>query len=283
MVVRARLRYGRFRVPSPEGLVLKTLSDVDITSYDFLDLGCGIGGSLESAAHRFGGRGLGVDNDPDKVREAQAAGRSVVLGDITALQIEQEVAFVSLDNVLEHLPSLDAVRATLDNAARAATDFIYIRHPSFEDEWYLRHLGLKQYWTDWSGHPMHLTLSDLAWLLRELELGRWEVSPVWLARDSNHPTVVPASAPRNSQKYDQELHGDKPSTAFERRVWYAFDIIIPIRDNDPSFVYPEDPIEHDVRPRLRKSPGPTDRSSDLRRGRSSALREGIRKLFRSGP
>ena len=230
---------------------LRTISDVDLSRYDFVDLGAGVGGSLEGAEVRFGGRGLGVDLDAEKVREATAAGRDVVLGDITSLEVEGSVRFVVLDNVLEHLPTLDHVRATLEAAARVATDFIYVRHPSFEDEAYLARLGLKQYWTDWTGHPMHLKLADLAVLFRDLGLGQWEVSPVWRARDSSHPTVVPMSAPKNSGEYDPDEHDEKPNVAFDHPVWFAFDILVPLRTNRPTFRYHGDPVHEDLRPKMR--------------------------------
>lgn len=192
-----------------------------------------------------------MDLDPDKVRRALADGHDVVLGDITDLDVDGSVRFVVLDNVLEHLPTIDDVRATLRAAIRVASDFVYVRHPSFEDEWYLRERGLKQYWTDWTGHPMHLTLTDLAGLLRELELGQWEVAPVWRADDSSHPSIVPLSAPKNSGEYDPDEHDEKPDITFDHPVWFAFDILVPLRDNRSSFRYLGDPVSEDLRPRLR--------------------------------
>lgn len=192
-----------------------------------------------------------MDLDPEKVQEARAAGWDVVQGDITSLDVERAVRFVVLDNVLEHLPTLEDVRATLRVAVRAATDFVYVRHPSFEDEWYLRELGLKQYWTDWTGHPMHLKLTDLAALFQEFGLGQWEVAPVWRADDSNHPTIVPLSAPKNSGEYDPHAHGDKPSVTFDHAVWFAFDILLPLHANRTTFWYHGDRVHQDLRPKLR--------------------------------
>jgi predicted RNA methylase len=55
-----------------------TLADCDIYEYDFLDFGAGSGGSIELCEKLFGGRGLGIDIDPKKIKAAQRAGRQVV-------------------------------------------------------------------------------------------------------------------------------------------------------------------------------------------------------------
>jgi hypothetical protein len=125
------------------------LDDIDWTEVDFIDFGSGIGGSLQSAEKRTGGRGVGIEMRAAKVEIARREGRNVVLGDIFDLPTDLSVRYVTIDNVLEHLPSMDLVEAALHSATRIAGEFVYIRHPSFEDEPYLNARGLKQFWTDW--------------------------------------------------------------------------------------------------------------------------------------
>jgi SAM-dependent methyltransferase len=62
-------------VPTPPELVEKMLDLAQVTASDFLiDLGCG-DGRIALAAARRGARALGVDIDPDRIREAVAAAR----------------------------------------------------------------------------------------------------------------------------------------------------------------------------------------------------------------
>ena len=204
---------------------MRGLDDVDLDAYDFLDLGAGTGGSVELCTRLFGGRGLGIDNAPKKVRAAHDAGADVVLGDITALPRRPLVRYVSMCDFLEHLPTYDLAREMLSVAASVATDFLYIRHPSFEDEAYLRALGLKQYWQDWTGHPSHLLLSDLTEMLSEVGASRLQieyVKPVWHSSDA---TILPLDAPPDQSGYDPEAHGAKPLVAFTKPVHRAIYLI----------------------------------------------------------
>ena len=90
--------------------------------YDFVDFGSGTGESLAPFEERFGGRGLGIELDEQKVREARQLGRAVVLGDIRDLG-PNEVRFVTMDNVLEHLPTLESVYGVLEHASQIASEF----------------------------------------------------------------------------------------------------------------------------------------------------------------
>jgi len=97
---------------------------------------------------------FGVEINRAKVRTgAQAAGRPCTRPYFTQLDPQSfpAVKVVVFDNVLEHLPSLDAVETSFDRACAMGVARSLLRHPSFEDEDYLRSLELKHYWTDWPG------------------------------------------------------------------------------------------------------------------------------------
>lgn len=198
---------------------MRALKEVDLADYDFLDFGSNSGGSIEYCELHVGGRGLGIDNDPKVVSAAQAAGRDVVYGDITTLQARSIVRYVSMFDFLEHLPNYEVVRTMIGVAAAVAREFILIRHPSFEDEAYLRAIGFKQYWQDWPiAHPSHLLLSDLTEMLRAVGAEKLEleyVDPIW---DSSHPSILPLSAPHHQHGYDFEKHGHKETVAFAKPV-----------------------------------------------------------------
>ena len=60
-------------VPTPMEIVEEMLKMVDVKSSDVVyDLGCGDGRIVVMAAKKYGARGVGVDYDPERVREARA-------------------------------------------------------------------------------------------------------------------------------------------------------------------------------------------------------------------
>ena len=60
-------------VPTPPEVVKAMLDTAKVTSKDLLyDLGCGDGRIVIEAARTYGARGVGVDIDPQRIKEAQA-------------------------------------------------------------------------------------------------------------------------------------------------------------------------------------------------------------------
>lgn len=213
---------------------MKTLKDVDPSEYDFLDFGAGDGASLRRCEERFGGRGLGIDINERKISAAQRRGEDIVFGDILTLPRQPLVRYVSMDNFLEHLPDYGLVRRMLEVATAVAAEFVYIRHPSFEDESYLRALGLKQYWHDWRGHPSHLLLSELLDMLRSTGAGPFDIEYAYPVLDSSDPSILPIHAPPDQHDYDESLHGEKPSVDFSKPVHRQVRVIAYVRGGTES-------------------------------------------------
>lgn len=212
-----------------------TLDAVDWDRYDFIDLGSSKGGSLEFCQKRFGaGLGLGIDNDPDKVATARAHGAEVVLGDATRLPATRSVRFVSMIDFLEHLPDLQTVEGVLASAAEAATDFLFIRHPSFEGEGYLETLGFRQYWWDWRGHPVHPKVSDYCEIFDRLGLRQYAIRYREPVRDSLHPSVLATGEPPEQGPFDSGRHGAKPLVPFAMPIWRSQDIFVALRAFEPA-------------------------------------------------
>ncbi len=60
-------------VPTPQAVVDRMLELAEVTSRDVVyDLGCGDGRIVITAAKKYGARGVGVDIDPERIREAEA-------------------------------------------------------------------------------------------------------------------------------------------------------------------------------------------------------------------
>ena len=209
---------------------LPTPDDVDWSAVDFLDFGCSNGGSVSYCSNRFGGgQGIGIDIDEAKVRSALTSGVSAVHGDAAHIDLAHQVRFVSMMHFLEHLPTFDSVRDALRSASLLATDFIYIRHPSFEGEGYLNSCELRQYWWDWSGHPTHITINDYCGLFDELGLHPYTIRYLYPVKDSSHPSILPSSAPRNQHEYDPDSHTPKPRFQFPSPLWEQQEIFIALR------------------------------------------------------
>lgn len=201
---------------------------------DFVDLGASTGGSLGYCERRFGGRGIGIDRDPAKVAAAREQGANVVLGDATRLGISKRVRYVSAIDFLEHLPDLATAEAALASAAAAATDFLFISHPSFEGEQQLAALGLFQYWHRWSGHTNHMRVADLCQVLDRLGLHQYAIRYRERIDRTSHPSILPMAAGRNQHEYDRAVHGPKPEVALDPPVWRAQHVFVALRAFEPS-------------------------------------------------
>lgn len=211
------------------------LEAVDWERYDFLDLGASSGGSLRACAKRFGaGRGLGVDIDAEKVRRSREAGLDVVQADARHLGVSGVVRFVSAMDFFEHLPGLDVVEEVLASAVEAATDFLFISHPSFEGEHYLRSLGLMQYWHHWSGHKAHIRISDYCEIFERLGLHQYSLRYSQRISRSAHPSILPVGVPKNQFEYDPDVHGYRPDVTLEEPVWRSQRIYVALRPFTPD-------------------------------------------------
>jgi hypothetical protein len=206
------------------------------TTARLLDLGSGAGASLVAAERRLGMRGLGIELQAHKVADARARGLSVVQGDILELDPDDypQVEYVCLDNVLEHLPDLDAIRHALGLAVRIASRQVLVRHPSFEDVDYLAGLGLRLYWTDWEDHTAPARLHELIEIAGSLGVYDIRVTPLTRVWSSTSPSVLPLGAPPNQHRADPAVpsvyreadHGPKPVIEFDRPVYSMFEIVL---------------------------------------------------------
>ncbi len=215
--------------------------DTDITSlsetlyqqlgdgeFSFIDLGCGTGESILYCEKMFQlGKGIGFDIDEVKIREAQKLNRNALLADVTKVAFDKKVVrFCTMMDFLEHLNSLESAKEVIFKASELAQDFLFIRHPSFEDTDYLKELGLKIDWTHWTGHTNMMKVEDFEKLFVEFGWGEYVIVPRKQILTSDNPCVVPLSAPKNTIRYDAGLHDVKPVKTFERIIWTQFDIYV---------------------------------------------------------
>jgi SAM-dependent methyltransferase len=78
-------------VPTPEEVVVEMLKMAGVTQNDIVyDLGCGDGRIVITAARLFGARGVGVDNDPNLIRQSNENARKAGVTDRVKF-IEQDL------------------------------------------------------------------------------------------------------------------------------------------------------------------------------------------------
>lgn len=217
------------------GLAPESAESVDWHRYDFVDLGCGDGGSIRFCQKRFGaGRGIGIDLDPAKVAKARTAGVDAFQADATQLGGEKQVAFVSMMDFLEHLPSLEVAEEVIRSASAIATDFLFISHPSFEGEEYLETIGLRQYWWHWSGHRNHLHVSDYCTIFDRLGLRQYLIRYREPILDSMHCSILTSDMPTNQHEFDPTKHRPKPYVRFAQPLWRGQHIYVALRAFAPD-------------------------------------------------
>ncbi|UCC41685.1 MAG: class I SAM-dependent methyltransferase [Candidatus Aminicenantes bacterium] len=76
-------------VPTPMAVVEKMLQMANIDKNDVLyDLGCGDGRIVITAAERYGIRGVGIDIDPQRIKEANAAAKMAGVENLVKFRLQ---------------------------------------------------------------------------------------------------------------------------------------------------------------------------------------------------
>jgi len=75
-------------VPTPQVLVDRMLEMAEVKPTDFvMDLGCGDGRMIVTAARKYGTRGYGVDINPERIDEANASAKSAGVSDKVKFEV----------------------------------------------------------------------------------------------------------------------------------------------------------------------------------------------------
>jgi SAM-dependent methyltransferase len=76
-------------VPTPQPLVEKMLELAQVTSRDVVyDLGCGDGRIVITAAKKYGAHAVGVDIDPERIRESVANAKAAGVEELVTFKLE---------------------------------------------------------------------------------------------------------------------------------------------------------------------------------------------------
>jgi precorrin-6B methylase 2 len=76
-------------VPTPQDVVDRMLALAEVKQGDVVyDLGCGDGRIVITAAKQFGARGIGVDIDPERIRESQANAKAAGVEKLVTFKLQ---------------------------------------------------------------------------------------------------------------------------------------------------------------------------------------------------
>jgi SAM-dependent methyltransferase len=217
------------------------LRELTSNQYAFIDLGCGTGSSIDHCQRRFNATpGLGIDYTKTEVLSARAQGYAVYWCNFLDQSLPSRcVGFVSMLDTLEHLPADISINEVLAHVAKAARDFLFIRHPSFEpdDIAQLEALGLKIGWTDWTGHSNPMSVADFRHAFETLGWRDYVIIPHMFLDDTSSEHIVPIECPTDTTRYDVAIHRSKPFSRFERPIAGKFDIFVRLDPQMPDHLW----------------------------------------------
>jgi len=76
-------------VPTPQDVVDRMLALAEVKKDDVVyDLGCGDGRIVVTAAKKFGARGVGVDIDPQRIKESEENARAAGVENLVSFQLQ---------------------------------------------------------------------------------------------------------------------------------------------------------------------------------------------------
>lgn len=182
---------------------------------EFLDLGCGAGGSYEFIRRHTNLRvGLSLDVSEEKVRQCREANDLSFTFDVGKLpKTPGTVSAAFCVHFLEHIEEAQTVFRIIESALTATRDFLIVRQPFFDHDEALAALGCTTYWSNWSGHKTKLTCAmvDRATdrLQRKGLLYDYTVAGIDRIDNTGHPAILPLKAPPDQHDYDAEAHGPK--------------------------------------------------------------------------
>lgn len=196
----------------------------DLGSYDFLDFGASRGSSIEFAKSMLGGvSGLGIDLDNDKVEIMREMGYDCLQADVTKLELPKDcVRFVTMIHFIEHLQDLESVQKCIQQAIHAAKDFIVLIWPYFDADEYLRELGLKLYWSDWTGHNCKPKSEEIKEILDDFPIERYDLMVLDTIKNSSDSRIHPLSSPMDQHEYLPSVHPPKKQVRFSRPIFREF-------------------------------------------------------------
>ncbi|MFG1429348.1 hypothetical protein [Roseixanthobacter glucoisosaccharinicivorans] len=110
--------------------------------FEFIDFGCGNGGSYNFAASCVQGSGFAIDKSEEAVVKCQTLGIQAERHDVLSFQQRNVASGSFAINLLQEMPGFPDFRAALVNIIRASTHFSLIQHPYYDKDTQLALKGI---------------------------------------------------------------------------------------------------------------------------------------------
>lgn len=192
----------------------------------FLDVGCKTGASW-GIASRFGFKpeeGIGIDINEQHVKNAKDKGFNAMIGDATNLQFDDNSFDLVISNhVFEHLPNRDLFDKAIHESLRVTKKWLYIAFPVFDHDDYLKSLGLKTFYSDWTGHTCMVHLSELTKIFKGHKM---DLKMIKLLEDSSAEEIHSLNSPIDQFEYNAQIHPPKPYVKFDRKIYREFKLVV---------------------------------------------------------
>jgi len=205
---------------------------MQFTGYDFFDFGTGKGYCYEFARKKMKlKKGLGFDLNPHKVKNLNKIGIPCLLQDVTALDLPRKcVRVVTMGHFLEHLKSTDMVYSVLSKALQTADEYIYIEGPCFDFDKFLESHNLRFYWSNWVGHPTHVTSTLLISMLNDLGISQYSLVRYGPVNSSQAACIHPWESPKDQFNYDSNVHSSKVDVKFSYPLYTGMYLFVWLKD-----------------------------------------------------
>jgi SAM-dependent methyltransferase len=99
---------------------------------NFLDFGCGTGGSIEAMRQLLGGQGLGVDISAEAVAQCRAAGLPAEQGDLLRYEGRSTALAITAFDLLPEIGDRADFEQAVLRMVLAARNFVLIQHAYFD-------------------------------------------------------------------------------------------------------------------------------------------------------
>jgi hypothetical protein len=190
---------------------------------DFVDFGYGKGGGY-SLCKKLGGKtGFSIDIRYEVASRARKENRFCIACDATLCNFPpNSIKFSTMIHFLEHLPNIEVAGSFIKNCGNFITNFIVIEGPFFDFDEKLKNQGLKFYWSDWLGHPLHIKTKELLELIKTSGFSNYLTFVSGKVVSSQDPSIHPLMSPNDQFMYDAKIHPPKSNVIFDKPLYKNF-------------------------------------------------------------
>lgn len=226
---------------------------VDDNAIRFFDFGCSHGNGMMWVQNQLGCSGLGFDIIETKLLSTSAKDLLCSRYDILKLPDQKLVPFTTLFHMLEHLNSKWDAYEYIEKAVEVSTEYVIMKQPYYDADPFLFSLGMKTFYSDWTGHRNHMVTNDFYFILeklrREKKIAGFAIRYNLPILSSDDKKIHPLSSARDSHDYDSEHFPEKKKNiVFNFPMFYEIQVAIDVSGSGYGQLWQKlgtDPVVYD--------------------------------------